>query len=454
MYLKTALIIILCLILPLTCMGEVEFIPEDRLKELGYLDEGKSLSVAVSNFQTANSLTPTGELDASTLDVLRSMNAVSKVAYLQSMATKYEGILLKAGDYGERISTLQHELKRLGYYAGAEDGVFGEGTKAAVAAFQTCNGLSPTGDADPAMLYRLYEGEAISKEAFIDSQRGIVGDAGANVKGLQDKLKSLNYFAGECTGTFGDMTRQALIAFQSANSLTPSGDFDAAAVELIYFGSPIPAVQEGALRKGDTGEAVMALQTRLHELSYLDCAPNGTFLEETETAVMLFRIASGLPVSGIADAEFTALLDSDAAINIHAANTELEAHLDEVSEETLKEVCATANSMQGQSFEVRAEELFPGFGFLQYVFAASGVALLEPMQLIERTGSKAYTQADIAPGDIVGFEPVSDSGMTISLALCTGDNSIIYATAQSKWVLMANFEQMEFKNAYVWKLGS
>lgn len=57
---------------------------------------------------------------------------------------------LRVGSRGEEVKTLQTKLKRWGYYTGGVDGIFGNGTKAAVVYFQKANGLTPDGVVGPA----------------------------------------------------------------------------------------------------------------------------------------------------------------------------------------------------------------------------------------------------------------------------------------------------------------
>ena len=53
--------------------------------------------------------------------------------------------VLKQGNSGTNVKTLQTKLKNWGYYNGAVDGVFGPKTKAAVILFQKRNGLTADG---------------------------------------------------------------------------------------------------------------------------------------------------------------------------------------------------------------------------------------------------------------------------------------------------------------------
>lgn len=53
--------------------------------------------------------------------------------------------VLRKGSKGDEVKEVQRRLKRLGYYSGSVDGIFGAGTRAAVIAFQKKNGLTADG---------------------------------------------------------------------------------------------------------------------------------------------------------------------------------------------------------------------------------------------------------------------------------------------------------------------
>jgi peptidoglycan hydrolase-like protein with peptidoglycan-binding domain len=50
---------------------------------------------------------------------------------------------IQEGSSGADVTLLQQRLTALGHYSGAVDGSFGAGTKTAVVAFQTAEGISP-----------------------------------------------------------------------------------------------------------------------------------------------------------------------------------------------------------------------------------------------------------------------------------------------------------------------
>ena len=60
-------------------------------------------------------------------------------------------------DMKKAIANVQKILNKNGYEAGGADGVMGEKTKNAIIAFQTDNGLEPTGEIDEKLVKLLLE---------------------------------------------------------------------------------------------------------------------------------------------------------------------------------------------------------------------------------------------------------------------------------------------------------
>ena len=260
-----------------------------RLDELGYLREGaEDMDVAVRNFQTANALEVTGGLDEATLAALADADALSKQDYLRAVAERYPAEPLKSGDTGGDVRAMQEALRELGYYGGTRDGVFGDATRVAVMAFQTANGLAPTGEADRAMLLLLHEGQTLPWEDFIAGKVCKRGDSGVGVRSLQRRLKRMGYYNGECTDAFGESTQRAVERFQEQNGLEATGAADEETCRLLYSGAGVSLADDGVLRQGDAGEAVAALQGLLHALGYLPAENSGAFGADTFVAVTLY----------------------------------------------------------------------------------------------------------------------------------------------------------------------
>ncbi|GGD76501.1 S41 family peptidase [Paenibacillus nasutitermitis] len=65
------------------------------------------------------------------------------------------GLLIKEGDYGDKVQTVQTMLSTLGYSAGAGNGIFDEGTAAAVKKFQRDEALPDNGAVNDRTAYRI-----------------------------------------------------------------------------------------------------------------------------------------------------------------------------------------------------------------------------------------------------------------------------------------------------------
>jgi len=63
--------------------------------------------------------------------------------------------VLDLGDKGDAVKTVQNQLRKLNLYAGSADGVFGQGTEAAVKRFQQQQGLNADGKVGPTTRTRL-----------------------------------------------------------------------------------------------------------------------------------------------------------------------------------------------------------------------------------------------------------------------------------------------------------
>ncbi|MBK8200017.1 MAG: peptidoglycan-binding protein [Acidobacteria bacterium] len=84
---------------------------------------------------------------------------------------------LSVGSRGERVRELQADLETLGIATGGADGIFGQGTRRAVTAFQQENGLPVTGIADQATI------EAVDRAAD-DPTRTRAGALDRNTESL------------------------------------------------------------------------------------------------------------------------------------------------------------------------------------------------------------------------------------------------------------------------------
>ena len=203
---------------------------QQRLKDLGYYSirvdgiYGSGTQRAVRWFQQVNGLTATGAADSVTQKLLYSSAA--------KPASGWSGgsyvTLSRSGYYDARVVTLQRRLKALGYLSGSADGYFGTKTYRAVRSFQSRNGLSVTGVADPYTQEVLYSSSAKAASGSSSSSTGYRllywGCRGDAVRRLQQALLNAGYKqVRTADGIYGQWTYDAVRAFQKDHGLAVDG---------------------------------------------------------------------------------------------------------------------------------------------------------------------------------------------------------------------------------------
>ena len=434
---------------------------EERLNALGYLAGGydevydEDTRLAIEGFQQANGLTVNGEADAETVARINDGTVLSKEDYLRQFVQTYEEMEpLKNGDINERVSTMQKKLKEYGYFSYESDGVFGEATQLAVERFQMVNGLTATGVADGATMMRLMAETPVSWQAFLSEMRAEAGNTGLNVYTLQKKLKQMGYFAGDCTGNFGDITQKAVLQFQAANNLEQTGVADEAMWEVIYSGNAVAPRKENVLQMGDFGASVQQIQQRLSELGYFSHSITGEFGPTTETAVRLFQMANDLDATGEVDADTLTRINGDGARKL--METDIQQKFREILSNqdgsAMSKVVEIANGMLGTAFEAEDDALYPGFAFVQYVCVAAGLPITHPEVLIPLADQPVTSIDEVEAGNIVAFQNASGDTVTILLTICGGDGQVIYAASAGGWVVLSYMDQMNNANVYRWSM--
>ena len=252
--------------------------------------------------------------------------------------------VLTAGSTGKAVAELQATLKKLNYYAGTVDGIYGESTTQAVANFQKATGLQVDGIVGPATWNSLYLSvrnvpTAASADPLIRRPILQLGSEGKEVTELQAALQLLGYYAGTVDGRYGETTATAVAKFQQQSGLqvdgvagpatwnrlfppTPSqnspqasdggntanpqpdcncdkGDTNTGNADAANSSSSSTNVQLPILRLGMRGPAIINLQERLKALGFLKGAVDGIFGPTTEDAVKAAQRRSQLNPDGI-----------------------------------------------------------------------------------------------------------------------------------------------------------
>ena len=208
---------------------------QQALFEMGYLKEehvtgyfGPLTEEAVKSFQKDNGISQTGVAAKLTIEKINSLLNITKIDASR---------VYRSGDEDAGVKALQQRLYELGYLQSKHvTGYYGSITVAAVKSFQKNNRISQTGTVAELTIAALNSASAkTSASGTADSSASGTaesiakpgtlryGDSGSAVKTLQNNLKKLGYYSGSASGSFDTATKNAVIAFQKANSLSADG---------------------------------------------------------------------------------------------------------------------------------------------------------------------------------------------------------------------------------------
>ena len=432
---------------------------EQRLSELGFFSAESDSTydaetrAAVESFQQANGLEVTGLADDATLERLNSADAVSRQDYLTRFSGAYAQMTaLEMGATGSDVQVMQRHLKDFGYFSGEPSGSFDDATRQAVERFQMVNGLPITGVADGATLMRLMADAPITWPAFLTEMSASEGDTGLNVYVLQSRLAQMGYFTGSRTACFGDLTREAVQRFQQEMGLEVTGQADAATWAAIYSRSDAADTSGDAMKPGDSGDDVKAVQTRLNALGFFDNALSGEYGYATETAVRLFQTAAGLEVTGILDADSSSRLMADDAPSMLDSGVQqrFAAMLSEADTTVQTRLFDIASAHIGAFFEGEEDDLYPGFSFVQYVCVAAGLPVTIPEDLIGMASQQVQSMDSVGAGSIVVFQSNGENVVNMVMAIGIGDSRVIGTNESSGWAEPSYMEQMDGATIYCW----
>lgn len=340
--------------------GEDVAAVQARLSQLGYYagkidgKYGSGTVAAMKAFQARNKLTADGVCGPNTVAVLFSGAAIDNGSSVtpapDPVPTDKPTSVLRPGDEGDQVKSVQKRLQELGYYAGSIDGVYGTGTTEAVRFFQARNSLTVDGRVGPKTVEKLYSNSAIPAYSGDGTATPTptptpvpqvtpgmtlrLGAKGNDVVLLQVRLIALGYLSGKADGVFGSATGAAVAAFQLRNGLTADGIAGPKTYKKLYSENAIPAQNAATttpppsslypdrnLYNGCSGEDVKMLQQRLKDLGYLDDKVDGKFGNNTELALRAFQIKNGQTATGMATQATYQLLFSVSAIPANGIQT-------------------------------------------------------------------------------------------------------------------------------------
>ena len=317
-------------------------IMQNRLIVLGYLtgtadgEFKQTTDAAVRAFQKRHGMYDDGVAGPDTLKKLYSSSAKKAESVVANLGS------LRKGSQGAAVRALQKNLRTLGYYTGSVDGDYGDGTVAAVTAFQAANGLTADGidgnGTQNAILLALNGGSSSGGGAGSGSGSGSGNNGStspvtygstatsngyttisstngnrANVTAVQSALSAMGFYSGALDGDYGAGTQDAVEDFQRSRGLRVTGMAGPTTQRLLYGGTSASGSYT-KLEKGSSGSKVKSLQYALYELKYYDGNITGKYDDATESAVMLFQDCNGIDIDGVAGQMTQQLLYSSNAI--------------------------------------------------------------------------------------------------------------------------------------------
>lgn len=234
--------------------------------------------------------------------------------------------LVTYGKQNEEIQEMQIRLSELGYFVFEANGYFGDETVTAIENFQTANGITPTGLADPETVDKMKSEDVITKREYLDSVRALqkmdyvfkVGDKGKQVRRLQSLLFEKGYLEASVTEEFSEDVKTAVCLFQLINNLPVNGIADGNVIALLMSPTAIDLNEYDkklVLAYGDSGTHVKMLQLELKRLGYFSGDCSAKFGKNTQDAVYEFQRWNGLEQNGECGIDMRIMLAMDAAIS-------------------------------------------------------------------------------------------------------------------------------------------
>lgn len=223
---------------------------------------------------------------------------------------------------------IQGRLSALGHDTRGVDGVFGSGTRRAIAAWQRGQGLTETGYLDRTQADALIAAAGpaapapVAGAADAGAVEAALGLTRADRTDLQRRLTALGHDTRGVDGVFGSGTRAAIGAWQRKQGLAGTGFLTAAQVAALRgtaVAEPAPVVDgaqdaaQGELALNLTTEDRLAVQRRLSALGYDTRGIDGRFGAGSRAAIGAWQRARGDAGTGyLTQGQLRALRDGGA----------------------------------------------------------------------------------------------------------------------------------------------
>lgn len=239
---------------------------------------------ALRNWQQAQGLEPTGQLNPQSLSQLGigTGQGGGQGGQQQGQGGQQGGDQVLAQETARgsgaplyvspaTVRMIQQALNQAGYEAGEVDGQWGQKTQAAMKNWQQAQGLEPTGNVNGQSLQALGvsfggQGQGGDQQLAQETSAGQGTElyvAPSTVRQIEQALNQQGYDAGDVDGQWNQEAQQALRNFEQAQGLEPTGNINTQVLAALGVDTPIMQlmgggggqVQGGGTATGQTGTA-------------------------------------------------------------------------------------------------------------------------------------------------------------------------------------------------------
>jgi peptidoglycan hydrolase-like protein with peptidoglycan-binding domain len=164
--------------------------------------------------------------------------------------TPVVSVVLKPGAEGPRVRELQQRLFQIAWLPETTTGVYDAATVDAVKGFQGKHGLHRTGVLDTRTWQRL---EGMTTKPSHDAMFNVLhpgtplfraGDEGKGVRAIQARLRQIDWYFGDVTGTFDSQTVSAVKGFQAKRVIPATGEVDQRTLDRLTAMTTTPTTAE------------------------------------------------------------------------------------------------------------------------------------------------------------------------------------------------------------------
>ncbi|MBN6185475.1 peptidoglycan-binding protein [Aneurinibacillus sp. BA2021] len=286
----------------------------------------------------------------------------------------------------------------------------------------------------------------ISLQGVAEASTLSLGDKGAEVKTLQQTLKSKGYFTyNNITGYYGSVTKESVRKFQRASHLQADGIAGPKTQAALYGAAASKSTSMATLRYGARGAAVSSVQSRLKQLGYYTGKIDGIYKGGTQSAVKKFQQAARLSADGVVGPKTRGALFSSKAVKASKTKVGTVQSSAKPASRSGRSIVDTAYRFIGVPYRWGGSSPsgFDCSGYIQYVYRAHGLTLPRTSSQMYNLGTRVSSPS---VGDLVFFTTYAPGPSHVGIYV--GGNKFISATTSSG-VMVADMDNSYWEQRYL-----